>query len=56
MALEQAALDHGAASVTLETNASLTEAIAMYRASGYAEVEPFNDEVYADHWFAKPLA
>jgi len=54
-ALEQAARDHGAASVTLETNASLTEAIAMYRAAGYVEVEPFNDEVYADHWFEKPL-
>jgi DNA-binding MarR family transcriptional regulator/GNAT superfamily N-acetyltransferase len=54
-ALEDAAREHGAASVTLETNASLTEAIAMYRASGYVEVEPFNDEVYADHWFEKPL-
>ena len=54
-ALEQAARDHGAASVTLETNASLTEAIAMYRAFGYTEVEPFNDEVYADHWFEKSL-
>src|SRR4029079_3994538 len=52
-ALEQAARDHGAASVTLETHQSLTEAIAMYRASGYVEVEPFNDEVYADHWFEK---
>ena len=55
-ALEQAARDHGAASVTLETNASLTEAIAMYRASGYVEVDAFNDEFYADHWFEKPLA
>jgi DNA-binding MarR family transcriptional regulator/ribosomal protein S18 acetylase RimI-like enzyme len=55
VALEQAAREHGAASVTLETNASLTEAIAMYRAAGYVEVEPFNDEVYADHWFEKPL-
>ncbi len=54
-ALEQAARDHGAPSVTLETNASLTEAIAMYRASGYIEVDAFNDEVYADHWFEKPL-
>ena len=53
VALEQAARDHGAASVTLETNASLIEAIAMYRASGYVEVQPFNDEVYADHWFEK---
>jgi DNA-binding MarR family transcriptional regulator/GNAT superfamily N-acetyltransferase len=54
-ALEDAAREHGAASVTLETNASLTEAIAMYRASGYVEVDPFNDEVYADHWFEKAL-
>ncbi len=55
-ALERAAREHGATSATLETNASLVEAIAMYRASGYVEVEPFNDEVYADHWFEKPLA
>jgi len=55
-ALEQAARDNGAESVTLETNASLTEAIAMYRASGYVEVDAFNDEFYADHWFEKPLA
>ena len=54
-ALEQAARDHGAPSVTLETNASLIEAIAMYRASGYVEVDAFNDEFYADHWFEKPL-
>ncbi|WP_136709253.1 helix-turn-helix domain-containing GNAT family N-acetyltransferase [Agromyces sp. H66] len=55
-ALEQAAREHGATSAVLETNATLTEAIAMYRASGYAEVEPFNDEFYADLWFEKPLA
>ncbi|GAA4369880.1 bifunctional helix-turn-helix transcriptional regulator/GNAT family N-acetyltransferase [Agromyces bauzanensis] len=55
-ALEQAAREHGAASAVLETNETLTQAIAMYRASGYVEVEPFNDEFYADLWFAKPLA
>jgi DNA-binding MarR family transcriptional regulator/GNAT superfamily N-acetyltransferase len=55
-ALERSAAEHGAASVTLETNASLTEAIAMYRAAGYVEVPPFNDEVYADFWFEKALA
>ena len=54
-ALERSAAEHGARSVTLETNASLTEAISMYRASGYVEVPPFNDEVYADHWFEKAL-
>lgn len=50
------ASEHGARSVTLETNASLVEAIAMYRAAGYIEVSAFNDEVYADHWFEKVLA
>jgi DNA-binding MarR family transcriptional regulator len=39
----------------LETNRKLTEAIALYRAAGYVEVEPFNDETYADHWFQKRL-
>ena len=37
----------------LETNRNLTEAIALYRAAGYVEVEPFNDEPYAHHWFEK---
>ena len=54
-ALETASAEHGATAVTLETNASLVEAIAMYRASGYVEVDSFNDEVYADHWFEKAL-
>jgi DNA-binding MarR family transcriptional regulator len=39
----------------LETNRNLTEAIALYRAAGYVEVEPFNDEPYAHHWFQKAL-
>ena len=33
----------------------LPEAIALYRSAGYVEVEPFNDEPFADRWFAKPL-
>jgi DNA-binding MarR family transcriptional regulator/GNAT superfamily N-acetyltransferase len=41
--------------VRLETNRALTEAIAMYRAAGYTEVAPFNDEPYAHHWFEKRL-
>jgi DNA-binding MarR family transcriptional regulator len=41
--------------VRLETNRNLHEAISLYRAAGYAEVEPFNDEPYADHWFQKRL-
>lgn len=39
--------------VRLDTNATLTEAIAMYRSAGYTEVAPFNDEPYAHHWFEK---
>jgi hypothetical protein len=33
----------------------LTEAIGLYRAAGYDEVDAFNDEPYAQHWFAKTL-
>jgi|SRR5690242_3706998 len=40
----------------LETNKALTEAQALYKASGYREVKPFNDEPYAHHWFEKTLA
>jgi DNA-binding MarR family transcriptional regulator/GNAT superfamily N-acetyltransferase len=53
--LEQLAAKNGACVVRLETNGSLTEAIALYRSSGYGEVEPFNDEPYAHHWFQKRL-
>jgi ribosomal protein S18 acetylase RimI-like enzyme len=41
--------------IRLETNRALVEAIAMYRSAGYVEIEPFNDERYAHHWFEKRL-
>jgi len=53
--LENHARDAGAPAVRLETNRALTEAIAMYRKAGYAEIEPFNDELYAHHWFERKL-
>ncbi len=53
--LEEQARSHGARAVRLETNRTLTEAIGMYRAAGYEEVAPFNDEHYAHHWFEKRL-
>jgi GNAT superfamily N-acetyltransferase len=53
--LEGRARGSGAQVAHLETNGALTEAIAMYRSAGYVEVEPFNDEPFADHWFEKPL-
>jgi len=55
-ALEAHAALAGARSVRLDTNAALTEAIALYRATGYLEVSPFNNETYAQHWFSKRLA
>ncbi|HEX3691609.1 MAG TPA: helix-turn-helix domain-containing GNAT family N-acetyltransferase [Solirubrobacteraceae bacterium] len=53
--LEDLVRDSGALVARLETNASLVEAIALYRSAGYAEVPAFNDEPFAHHWFAKPL-
>ena len=53
--LEECAARTGARSVRLDTNAALTEAIALYRATGYVEVSPFNNETYADFWFSKRL-
>jgi DNA-binding MarR family transcriptional regulator/GNAT superfamily N-acetyltransferase len=53
--LEQHAREQGSTVVRLDTNAALTEAIALYRSAGYREVPAFNDEVYADLWFEKRL-
>ncbi|MGH3316248.1 MAG: GNAT family N-acetyltransferase [Nocardioidaceae bacterium] len=53
--LETRAADHGALRIRLETNRALDEAIALYRSAGYREVDPFNDEPYAHHWFEKDL-
>jgi len=54
--LERQAVERGLATVRLETNRSLVEAIAMYRSAGYDEVPAFNDEPFAHHWFEKTLA
>lgn len=51
--LETLAADQRGRAIKLDTNSALKEAIAMYRAAGYQEVEPFNDERYAQHWFEK---
>ncbi|MFL6205599.1 MAG: GNAT family N-acetyltransferase [Acidimicrobiales bacterium] len=53
--LEARARSAGAPAVQLDTNRALAEAIAMYRKLGYAEVDAFNDEPYAHHWFQKEL-
>jgi DNA-binding MarR family transcriptional regulator/GNAT superfamily N-acetyltransferase len=53
--LEALARARGLSVVRLETNRALTEARALYQASGFREVEPYNDEPYAHHWFEKML-
>ena len=53
--LERRAHDRGATVLHLETNQSLRAAIDLYRSAGYREVDAFNDEPYAHHWFEKRL-
>jgi DNA-binding MarR family transcriptional regulator/GNAT superfamily N-acetyltransferase len=53
--LEAQAAVHGARTLRLETNHTLHEAIGLYRAAGFREVDAFNDEPYAHHWFEKTL-
>jgi len=53
--LESQATARGVHTLRLETNRSLTEAIGLYRAAGFREVYPFNDEPYAHHWFEKTV-
>ncbi|MDF0528611.1 helix-turn-helix domain-containing GNAT family N-acetyltransferase [Tsukamurella sp. 8F] len=53
--LEHRARAAGTARIMLDTNACLTEAIAMYRALGYHEIPAYNDNPYAQLWFEKAL-
>src|SRR5687768_7232260 len=54
--LEACALAGGARVARIETSAVLSEALELYRSSGWVEVPAFNDEPFADHWFEKALA
>lgn len=54
-AAEAAARRLGSHLMRLDTRHDLVEARALYAKTGYAEVEPFNDEQFAEHWFAKAL-
>jgi GNAT superfamily N-acetyltransferase len=53
--LEDVARELGRARVVLDTNETLTEAIAMYERAGYRSIERYNDNPYAQRWFAKDL-
>ena len=39
----------------LDTNSSLTSAVALYESSGYERVDDYNGNADADVWFAKRL-
>ncbi|HEY4152042.1 MAG TPA: GNAT family N-acetyltransferase [Pseudolysinimonas sp.] len=54
--LEQASLASGRATVRLDTNPVLLEAIAMYRKNGYRDTERYNDNPYAGLWFEKTVS
>jgi DNA-binding MarR family transcriptional regulator/GNAT superfamily N-acetyltransferase len=54
-ALEAEARGLGLRTVRLETNRALQEAIQLYRSAGFREVDAFNDDPYANHWFEKRL-
>lgn len=41
--------------VRLDTNKALTEAIAMYERAGYQQIDRYNDNPWATHFFEKPL-
>jgi DNA-binding MarR family transcriptional regulator/GNAT superfamily N-acetyltransferase len=54
--LEVRARTQGMRLMRLETRDELSQAIRMYTTSGYREVDPFNDEPFAHHWFEKSLS
>lgn len=45
----------GLTRLCLDTNATLTEALQLYRRLGWSEVPRYNDNPYAQAWFAKDL-
>jgi DNA-binding MarR family transcriptional regulator len=53
--LEERARAGGTTVAHIETSAVLGEALSLYRASGWVDVEAFNDEPFADHWLEKRL-
>lgn len=54
-ALEDAARVLGCTAARLDTSSHLPEALRLYRSSGYLETAPYNDNLYAHHWFEKRL-
>ncbi|PWE29299.1 PadR family transcriptional regulator [Maritimibacter sp. 55A14] len=53
--VEDAAHDLGIATLRLDTNSALPEAVALYRNAGWTEIDRFNDDPYPDIFFEKHL-
>jgi GNAT superfamily N-acetyltransferase len=54
-AVERAALDLGATRGVLDTHASLTSALALYRSAGWVDAPMYNANAQATNWFSKDL-
>lgn len=52
---EGAARDLGIATLRLDTNSTLFEAVNLYQRMGWAEIDRFNDDPYPDIFFEKQL-
>jgi DNA-binding MarR family transcriptional regulator len=54
-AAETAARELSVKILRLDTNSAMSEALGLYRTSGWVEIDRFNDDPYPDHFFEKPL-
>ncbi len=55
-ALEREAVALGAAELVLDTHHTLAAAGALYAATGFTEIAPYNDNPNATRWYGKALA
>ncbi|MDZ8171299.1 GNAT family N-acetyltransferase [Microbacterium xanthum] len=53
--LEQRARSFGATELVLDTHHTLEAAAALYAASGFRTIPPYNDNPNATRWYRKPL-
>lgn len=53
--LEQRAVALGAGELVLDTHHTLDAAGALYAASGFEAIDPYNDNPNATRWYAKPV-
>lgn len=53
--MEERARQQGLTRLRLDTRHDLVAARTLYARHGFVEVQPFNDDIYADHWFQKAL-